>query len=77
MSSGRPCIPVMKPAEHRESDHLAHGWRLDNARKRSVVIQRPVAARRVVITDILAKDVTQVSLAENYHMVKTFTPDLP
>ena len=65
----------MKAAEHRESDHLTLGRRLDIAGKRGVVVQGLVATRLAVITDIFTKDAPQVTFAEDDHVIKAFAPD--
>jgi hypothetical protein len=60
---------MMKPAESRHRDDAAHRWRLDLARHWRVTPERHVRAVGVVVRQVLAKDPTQVVLAEHDHVV--------
>ena len=51
-SSESSTVPMVKPADLGERDHVAHfGW-LDRVRHGTVVIQRPLSARVMVVVDV-------------------------
>ncbi len=68
-SGNQPCIPMMKPANHRELDDLPSVQGLHLPRCRGVLLQRQMRAATVIVDEIISKNSPQVILAYDDHMV--------
>ena len=71
---------MMKATDLRERDHVAHLGRLDRAGHRTVVVQRPVNARVMVVGDVAAENSAERLLVEDQDMVEALStngPDQP
>ena len=66
---------MVKSADLRKRDHVAHLGRLDRAGHGTVVVQRPVSARVMVIGDVVAKNSAEVPLVEDQDMVEALSTD--
>jgi len=64
---------MMKATDLRERDHVAHLGRLDRARHGTVVVQRPVSARVMVVGDVAAENWAEMLLVEDQEMVEALS----
>ena len=74
-SRSKPPVVMVKTVNpwHRR-DPSDREW-LHFARRGRVLVQRQVRPAGVIVADVLADDSFQMSLAEDDHVVKTFTPN--
>jgi len=67
---------VVQPAEVRDGVDGAVAV-FDGARLRRVAVQRLMAARAVVVRDILAEELAQVRFVQRHQVVRELAPDAP
>lgn len=65
-----PDVAMMQPSDSRKRHDLPEQARLDAARGRRVTVEAQVRAILVVVGDVLADQVEEVTLAEHDHMVE-------
>jgi len=65
---------MVQSADVRDGNH-ATTFGLDHFRHGRLALQRELRPNRVVVTEILLEDATQMPLAEDDHMVETFPTD--
>lgn len=70
-------VAMMKPANLGQRDHIAHLGRLHRTRIRTVVVQRLVCSRRVVVGRVAPEDPHEVPFTENDDVVEALPPDRP
>jgi hypothetical protein len=68
-----PLVAVVQTADLR-SHHDAAG-RLDGASQRSILVEREVRARLLVVRDVVPKDSTKVPFVEDDDVVQTLAAD--
>ena len=60
---------MMQSANFRERDHVSFGRRLNTPCRRGVLLQGEVRSRPVIIGDVRGQDASQMSLADDDHVV--------
>ncbi len=64
---------MVQSTDLRERDHVAHLGRLDRSRHGTVVVQRPVSAGVMVVSDVAAENSTEMLLVEDQDMVEALS----
>src|SRR2546425_4485737 len=68
-------VAVVESADLRQRNDLTMRWRLDSTRFRRVFFDSQVRARAVIVADVIAKTMSQVSLVEDDDVVEEFASD--
>ena len=68
-------VAVVESADLRQRNDLTMRWRLDSTRFRRVFVESQVRARAVIVADVIAKTMSQVSLVEDDDVVEEFASD--
>lgn len=68
-------VAVMKPANLGEGYDVAHLGRLNRTRIRTVVVQRPMRSRRMVVGRVATKNAHEVPFVQNDDVVEALSPD--
>ena len=66
---------MMQSANFRERDHVSFGRRLNAACRWGVLLQGEVCSRPVIVGDVRGQEASQMSLAEDDHVVQTLAPN--
>ena len=66
---------MMKAADLREGDHPSEFSPLNAPRLRSVLVEREMRARTVVVASIRGKDSRSLTLVENDQVIQALAPE--
>src|SRR5262249_5206734 len=66
---------MMQAADFRQLYDPARPGELNRPEVRSVLVQREMGARPVVVREVAGQDAAEVSLAENKHVIQALAPD--
>ncbi len=70
---GESGISVMEATYLRDGNHVAQGGGLHRPRIGRILLERQVRPARMIVIKVISKDSPQVPLAQDNHMVETFT----
>jgi hypothetical protein len=73
--SGATFIAMMQAGDLREGDDLASGWRLSWARFGTILVEREMRPRPMIILNIGRQGAAQVTLIENDNVIETLVPN--
>lgn len=65
----------VRPTHLAEGDDVAHLGRLHPTRIRTVIVQRPVCPRAVIVGGVASKDAHEMALTENDDVVEALSAD--
>ena len=66
---------MMEPADLRERNDVAHPGRLNCARHGTVLVEREMGPRPLVVGEVASQDTSQVLLVEDDDVIEALAPD--
>jgi len=68
-------VAVVEAANFRKLHDLARRGELDRSEVWSVLVEREMGTRPVVVSEVVGQDAAEVSLAKNEHVIQALAPD--
>jgi hypothetical protein len=68
-------VAMVQAADFAELHDVPRRWQLDWPGIRRILVEREVSARLMVVAEVAGQDATEVSLAEDEHVVQALAPD--
>ena len=68
-------VAMVQAADFGKLDDPARRGALDRPEVWSVLVEREMGARPVIVSEVAAQDAAEVSLAENEHVIQALAPD--
>src|ERR1019366_1703890 len=73
--SGATFVAMMQTTDLRERNNLACRGRLYASRLRTILGEREMRPRPMIILNVRRQDAAQMTLIENYDVIETLAPD--
>ena len=74
--SGRATgVTMMEPTDLWERNDVAHPWWFDCSRHGTILVEREMGPRLVVVGEVALQDSSQVFLVEDDDVIEALTPD--